>query len=48
MPRNYIQQFESGWLQPSTLKTNIDRTFNIRGVSHLNAKCCKFVEIFAG
>ncbi len=35
-----LQQFESGWLQPPTLKPNINRTFNICGVSHLNAKCC--------
>ncbi len=43
--RNWIlQQFESGWLQPPTLKPNIDKTFNICGVFHLNAKCCIWYE----
>ncbi len=35
----FLQQFESGWLQPPTLKPNIDKTFNIFGVPYLNAKC---------
>ncbi len=43
--QNVLQQIESGWLQPPTLKPNLDRTFNICGVSYLNKNCCNFTSV---